>query len=126
MARTELTVTTLLDPFDIPTANEVDITWAAADVANGNYFTCTGREILLVWNNGGGSAYYVTITSVDDEKQRSENVTEYDVGINEVAAFTQGATNSRGWKQTNGQVYIDGENADLDFAVLRLPAGIGR
>lgn len=123
MARTALTPQTIKTPFDVPAANEADVTYVAADVANGNSFPCTGRELLLVWNDGGAAPYYVTLTSAVDEKGRTEDITQYDVGIDEVAAFTVGMTNSKGWKDAGGNILIDTENVALKLAVLRLPQG---
>ena len=47
MARTALTVTTLGGPFAAIVADGADITFAAGDVSNGNYFQCTGNEVLV-------------------------------------------------------------------------------
>jgi len=126
MARTEITVQDVKQPFDVPAAGEADFTMAAADVANGNYFACTGREIILVKNTDGANPYYVTIDSVDDEKGRQEDITQYSLAAGDFAAFGVGLTNSKGWKQTNGQIYIDAENIAVEIAVLRLAAGLGR
>lgn len=119
MARTELTVTDLVGPYPSlqPAANALDVTFAACDTVNGNYFDASGEDILLAWNDGGADAYYFTITSVVDAKNRTGDITEYDVGIDEIAAFK---LKNLGWRQTDGGIYVDGENASLKFAILKL------
>lgn len=122
MARTAITVQEVSAPFDAVSAGSEDFTFAALDAVNGNYFQCTGREIILVENTDAG-AQTVTIDSVDDEKGRQEDITTYSLAANDFAAFGVGLTNAKGWKQTNGQVYIDTSSANVKIAVLRLPAG---
>ena len=126
MARTAITVQDITGPFEAVTAGSADFTLAAGDVGNGNYFTCTGRELLIVENSDGANPYYVTITSVDDEKGRSENITEYALTAADYAIFGVGLTNELGWRQTSGQIYVDVENDAVLVAVLRIPAGLGR
>lgn len=123
MAQTALTVQDIDAPFAAVSANSLDFTFAAGDVANGNSFQCTGREVLLVLNSDGANPYTFTVTSVDDEKGRSEDITTYSLAAGEYAAVGIGLTNAKGWKQTSGLVYLACSNAAIKFAVLRLPAG---
>jgi hypothetical protein len=99
---TALTVQTLKSPFAVIGAGDLDYTLAAADVA-GNTFVCTGRELLLFQNSDAG-AVTVTITSVDDEKGRSEDITSYSMAAGDFAVFGVGLTNSKGWKSTAGTI----------------------
>lgn len=122
MARTAITVQEVSAPFDAISAGSEDFTFAASDNANGNYFVCTGRELIVVENTNVG-AQTITIDSVDDEKGRQEDITTYSLAANDFAVFGVGLTNAKGWKQTSGQVYIDTSDADVKIAVLRLPAG---
>jgi hypothetical protein len=119
---TAITVQTIKGPFEAIGANGADYTYAAGTVTDGDTFVCTGREILLV-NNVNVAAKWITITSVDDETNRSEDITTYSVGASEFAVFGVGLTNSKGWKSTAGKVRITVEHADVKVAVLRLPAG---
>lgn len=121
MARTAISIQTPVTPFGAVTAGDLDITFAAGDAANGNYFTCTGKELLLAYNSDGANPYYITIDSVDDEKGRQEDITEYSLAAGDYVAITVGMTNQKGWKQTNGQIYVNVENAAVELAVLRLP-----
>lgn len=123
MPRTALTPQTIPTPWAGSAANSLDFTFAAGDVANKNYFTCTGREIILAYNSDGVNPYTFTVTSVDDEDNRSEDITTYSLAAGEYAMVGVGLTNAKGFKQTNGQIYLEAANAAIKFAILRLPAG---
>lgn len=123
MAQTALTVQDVDAPFAAVSANSLDFTFAAGDASNGNSFACTGRELLLVLNSDASNAYTFTVSSVDDEKGRAEDITTYSLAAGEYASVGVGLTNSKGWKQTSGVIYLAVSNAAIKFAVLRLPAG---
>lgn len=118
MARTSITKSTLQGPYPtLPvTANLLDVTFEAADVANKNQFAGAGDDILLAWNTGV-SAYTVTFTSVADDKKRTGDVTTYSIGAGEIAAFR---FKDAGWKQSDGKIYAEAENAAVKFAVVAL------
>ena len=119
---TVLTVQSVLAPFAAVGAGTADFTFAAGTITDGDTFVCTGREVLLV-NNTNVGAQTITITSVDDEKGRSEDITAYSMAANDFAVFGIGLTNSKGWKSSAGTVRITVSSADVKVAVLRLPAG---
>lgn len=119
---TAITVQDITGPFAAITAGSADYTMAAGDATNGNTFVVTGREILILQNTSGAAAYYVTITSVDDEKGRSEDITEYSLANDDFVVFGVGLTNSKGWKSAAGLIRIDVENTSVLVAVLRLPS----
>lgn len=116
-----LTPVTIIGPFAAVSAGAADFTWTAGDTGT-DTFACTGREILLAYNSGG-SPYTITITSVDDQFGRSEDITAYSLAAGDYAVFGVGLTNSPGWKQTNGTIIVDVENAAVKWAVLKLPNG---
>jgi len=62
---------TLKAPFADVAADSLNLAWQTGTLA-GDTFTCTGREILLIRNDSGTNT--VTITSVDNEKGRAENL----------------------------------------------------
>jgi hypothetical protein len=112
---------TLKAPFDDVAANALNIAWQTGTVA-GDKFTCTGREILLIRNDSGTNT--VTITSVDNEKGRAENLAAYEITGTEIAYWTGGLTNAKGWKQTDGTILVTATTGtSVSFAVMRLPAG---
>src|SRR5574343_240704 len=122
MARTAITVQDIDAPFASVSAGSLDFTFAACDNSNGNYFACTGREIILFENTDAG-AQTITIDSVADEKNRQADITTYSLAAGDFVCAGVGLTNSKGWKQTNGQIYIDASASTVKVAVLRLPAG---
>ena len=112
---------TLKAPFADVAANELNLAWQTGTVG-GEKFTCTGREILLIRNDSGTNT--VTITSVDNEKGRAENLAAYEITGSEIAYWTGGLTNAKGWKQTDGTILVTATTGTaVSFAVLRLPAG---
>jgi hypothetical protein len=121
-ARTALTVQDIKGAFAAIAVGGADITFAAADATSKNYFPCTGKEILIAYNSDEANPYTVTITSVDDEKGRSEDIAAYSLAAGDYAVFGVGLTNAKGWKQTSGQIYLEASNEAVKFAVLRLPA----
>jgi hypothetical protein len=122
MARTAITVQDIDAPFAAVTAGSMDFTFAALDAVNGNYFPCTGREIILFENTDVG-AQTVIIDSVADEKNRESDIAAYSLAANDFVAVGVALTNRKGWKQSNGQIYIDTSSANVKVAVLRLPDG---
>ena len=120
MARTALTVQTAKIPFEAISAGGADFTMAASDGTGGNSYVCTGKELLIAFNDGT-AAYTITIDSVADEKNRTGDITSYSMAAGDYAAFTVGMTNDKGWKQTGGVIHVDTNNAGIKLAVLRLP-----
>ena len=123
MVATAITVQQLLSPFPATplAANSADLTFTALTVTEGDEFVCTGREIILIANGTGTNT--LTITSADDEKGRAEDITAYSLAENDHAVFTQGLTNSIGWKNSSGKIKLTPSSAEIKCAVVRLPAG---
>jgi hypothetical protein len=120
---TVITVQEVKAPFAAITAGTADFTFAAGTLTDGDTFACTGRELLLVTNTEAADAKTITITSVDDEKGRAEDITSYSLAAGDFAVFGVGLTNSKGWKSTAGTIRITVSAATVKVAVLRLPAG---
>jgi hypothetical protein len=117
------TVQTLLGPFDTVNALGANITFNAT-VLTGDSFYCTGREILMF--NGGAAGGTVTITSVANEKGRTEDITSYTIGANLVAMFGVGLTNKKGWMDSGRYISFVASAITVTCAVVKLPAGYGR
>ena len=122
-APTVITVQTIKGPFEAIIAGLADFTFAAGTLTDGDTFVCTGREILIVNNTEAVDAKTITITSVDDEKGRSEDIATYSLAAGDFAAFGVGLTNAKGWKSTAGTIRITVSAITVKVAVLRLPAG---
>lgn len=118
-----LTPVTIKGPFEAVTANSADFTWTAGATGGGDTIACTGRQIILAYNSDGVNPYTLTITSVDDEQNRSGSITTYSLAAGEYAAFGCGLTNQQGWKQTNGNINVVVSNVAVKWAILTLPAG---
>lgn len=119
-AQTPLTVTTLSGPYVTgqPGAGSLSVTMAACDNVNGNSFQITGREVLLVQNTSTMTAYTFTVTSVADERGRTQDVTAYSVAASTLAAYNFRGGNT-GFQQGDGTVHLTCSNAALSFGVLR-------
>jgi hypothetical protein len=114
MARTHLTAV------DMPGALDYDgttITFAASDVANGNDVVFTGREVIIV-RNDGGSPYTITIASAADHLGRTRDCV---ASLIATAHAVLGPFPKYGWDQA-GYLNINGNNAGIMIAVVRLPA----
>ncbi len=114
MARTAFTVQPIAGayPADLLLTT---ITWTLADVVNQNSFVLTGREIILVRNDDVATKI-VTLTSIADPQNRVGNVTK-SVLANGYAAFS--AAELTGWIQSDGLFYLEADDADVFFAILR-------
>jgi hypothetical protein len=118
MARALVTKTTALGAYAAYTGNAADLTMAAANVADKNYFVAGGNDLVVAHNTGVG-AVTVTITSVADPFGRTGDVTAYSMAAGEYAVF--GPFKNLGWAQSNGQVYLEASSADVKFGVVAVP-----
>ena len=101
-----------------PAANSRDIAFQAADAALGNYCVLVESKTLVLIQNVAVGAKTVTFTSVADDKNRTGDITAYSMGADEIALF--GPFKAAGWAHS-GQVWIDGEDANIKIAVITLP-----
>lgn len=119
MARTALTPVSPKGPYPgTVAANALDYVFAASDSSNGNYFVGTGRELILVQNADAGAQTF-TLTSIADPYGRLGSITTYSLSAGEFAMFWLGAL--VGWDQGGGQIYLDSSNANIKFAIIRMP-----
>lgn len=118
MARTTIT------PTEAPAAaplTTTTLTWTAGDVANGNQFAHTGREVLLAKNTGVG-ARTITFQSkaIGGREDPLDNIA---ISIAAAGYRVWGPFDTKGWKQADNFVYFDVEHAEVQVIVLRMPAG---
>lgn len=115
MARTALTVQELSGPY--PGALTLDaLTWAAADVANSNDFTFTGKEIILA-RNDDASPQLVTLESIAGPHNRTGDVVL--TPASGAYAMYQ-ATGLAGWIQSTGKFHLKAATTTVFFAIVRL------
>lgn len=113
MARTSLTAE--VAPGSNPLAANT-LTMTAADVANGNQFAHTGRELLLV-ENVGAASHNVTLQSVAIAgRQDPLHNTAQAVPAGEKRIY---GPFGDGWRQSGDMVYVNSDHAELEFAVIR-------
>jgi len=121
MPRIALAATAILGPYvALPVAaNSLDVPFAAADVANKQSTPLTGKEIVIA-HNTDVSARTVTFTSVADGRlKRTGDLGPYTMQADEKLAFY--FADLEGWRQADGSLYFEADNAAVKFAVLRLP-----
>lgn len=117
-AQTSVSSITPLGPYisGQPGANALNFTFTACDTSNGNKFSLTGRDILLV-ENTGMSAYTFTVTSAPDSLGRTNDITAYSVAAGDFSAFNLRGDIS-GWRQTDGSIHLACSNAAIEFAPI--------
>lgn len=115
---TPLTVVVLKQNNYAVVAGDLTITMTALDASNGNSFTSTGREILIVQNTDS-SAHTFTVTSVADNLGRSDtSLTSYSVGASGFIAIEMNT--QKGWIQgTPAVIDMTTSSALLKAVVLQ-------
>lgn len=119
MARTNITAHAPLGPY--PAGGSVapgalDVTKTAADVSNKNSFTATGAEVLYA-ENTDTVTHTITITSTPDERNRTADVTAYTLAANGGVSRFDFRGGLVGWKQNDGKVYFEANDATVKFWV---------
>jgi len=119
MARTAIAVQTPTGSYPaLPlVALSADLAFVASDVADGNYYASTGKELVIV-KNVGVAPVTVTVGSSADAQNREGDITDYSVAVDAISIL--GPFGINGWQQSDGSVEINGSSADLEIAVLRL------
>lgn len=92
------------------------VSWQPADVANGNAFRVTGREVLLVYNSGDTAAN-LTIASIQDPYRRERDISE---SIPANAYYLYGPFSLEAWRQSDGNVYVNATSANVRFLLISL------
>lgn len=101
-------------------AGALALTFTAADTVNGNSFPMTGHEVLIIWNSDA-SPHTITLTSVVDNRGRTNDVTAYSVAATSYASFNF-RSGTEGWLQTSdNSVHFSASDATVKFAVIYVP-----
>jgi hypothetical protein len=94
------------------------ITFTSANVADGNSFTFTGREVLLVFNDGA-STRTITFQTIavngrqDPLHNSAQNITAGQYLL--YGPFTRG-----GFRQDDGLIYVSANHAEVKFCVIKV------
>lgn len=114
MARTEITKTKAPGSYSHTGSK---LTKTAADPTNQNSYKATGREIVVAQNTDTVS-HTVTITSVQDPYNRTEDIASYSIPAGETHIF--GPFQNTGWIQPDGYVYLEADDATVEFGIIQL------
>lgn len=117
MPRTAIAAKAVVGGYGTYSADGADFVWTAADVANGNSVVATNNDLVLAYNSGA-TPYTVTIGSVADPFNRTGDITAYSLAAGEYGVF--GPFPNLGWKQTDGYLYLNANNAAVKFAIIAL------
>lgn len=118
MPATALTPLTPVGPYpQSVSAAALDLAFTAADNVNGNKFSASGRDLLLIWNTDA-SPHTVTLTSQYDATNRKADVTAYSVAATTISAFLFSAL--PGWVDGSNQINLSANSALIKFAVVRV------
>lgn len=116
MPTTALTIT---DSPNRYAGNHKALTVAAADVANGNHIVVpTAGELLLIARNSGASTRTITIPSQPDAGTgRTADITAQNITAGQTLIFRLAET---GWKDSNNQILVSANHAEVLFGVINL------
>lgn len=115
---------TALTPFVLPqnnaqiTAGQLTVTMTACDSTNGNQYTYTGRDVLVMQNTDT-SAHAITVNTIADPYGGTNTtLTSYSLPASSISAVQM--KYSQGWSQTGGVIQIAACSSSLiKFAVLQ-------
>lgn len=116
MVRQDLVTTTSPSPY--PTAGVV-VTMTAEDATNHSQFPHTGKELLLLWNSHASTGYTYTVYGPADDAGRTGDITAQ--AIVAQAIHVLGPFASKGWRQSNGKINVDANNASVKIGVIIIP-----
>jgi hypothetical protein len=92
-------------------AGSLDLTFVAADNAQGNYFVPSGHDLLLVKGTGT-----FTVRSTPDSLGRSGDVGPYALGAGVSHFFVDSL---EGLKQADGSVWLDASASTVTFCLVQ-------
>ena len=99
----------------------IAVTLAAADVANGNRFVASGRDLLIAYQSGT-TLRNITINSVADPYGRTGDITGDDLPADANSIRVYGPFPCLGWKQVGSTyIHLEADNAEALFGVVQLP-----
>jgi len=98
-------------------AGAADLTLTAADIVNLNSATFGSARALIVLalNTHATTPYNVTITSVADVRNRTGDITNYQVDAGDLAGFY---LEREGWIEADKTLWFQGSNAAIKFCVI--------
>lgn len=102
-----------------PILTDLDaLTFLAADPVNFEETEYGDRLIIVARNVSADTAYDVTLTSVASSKTGRTGTLVKELAFGDQLII--GPLGADGWRQSDGTLHFAGENADIEFAVVRL------
>jgi hypothetical protein len=111
MARATIAVQQINSPYGVGSK----VTFTAASVADKNQYVAGNGDFIMA-RNSGASPRTLTVTSVACPEGRTEDVV---LTIPAGETWQTGIIPKTGFKQADGKVYIEADNAEVLIAVLR-------
>jgi hypothetical protein len=118
MTRATITPFTALGAYGTYGAGLADFTLTAANVSDKNMCVASNNDLIIAYNSDVTNPYTVTISSVADTFGRTGDITSYSLAAGDYVAF--GPFRNVGWKQSDGKLYFEANNAAIKFAVIAL------
>lgn len=97
-----------------------DVTFTAGDPVDGDSFVHTGRELIIVRNVHVTDPFNLTVKASANRFRRTGTDIVYAIAAGVTSTF--GPFPLEGWRQVDGKMWIDVEDASLEIGVLRLPS----
>lgn len=94
---------------------------AVAETANDmaeDHYTPFSADVVLYCRNSGAAPHNLTVTSSEDSHGRTNDLTQ---AIAAGAVVLLGPFARDGWAQAGGQLWFEGDSADLRWAAVRIP-----
>ncbi len=114
MGTTALTITTALGPY---ATTGLALPFEAMDLANGNHFVSSGKELLVV-RNDDVAAQTITVVSVGGVEGRTGDITAFSIPAAAYAIF--GPFPVHGWRNAAGNIEVTPSDVDLKAAVIKM------
>jgi hypothetical protein len=115
MPRTVVTKTQAPGPYPTTAVQVVEV---ATNATDGNYFTMTGDELLLVKNTTVGSLTF-TISSVPNQAGRSKDITTESIGAGVVKVLGP-FKNKAGWATSGNALEFTASATGVVWSVIKL------
>lgn len=118
MPRTALDVQTITSAYPLTADGTDTVTYQAFDLVEGNYYSSTGREVLVVHNTSPDTGLDFTITSVADHVTGRTADVVHTLAAEEEAVYYLA---TKGFRKPNRTIEVSAEDPGVDEAMDPLP-----
>lgn len=113
MVRVEIAKQVVKGPY---ADDALTVAMTAADPTNDHAADFFEGMMLLAINTHATTPYNVTVTSAPDSHGRTNDLVESAIAAGQILIF--GPFTRDGWRQTDGSLYFEADNAAVKFAVI--------